>query len=119
MFSEGTEKQIAYAASVMTEEMNEANKAMAIITENVNANDIKPGKETAGEIVGIRIVNAWKGVRQYLPGDFNDRLIARAKKSQQRTKRHMKECQQANILTSVSRTKTSNTARPSKKHCPL
>lgn len=80
MFSEGTEKQIAYAASVMTEEMNEANKAMAIITENVNANDIKPGKETAGELVGIRIVNAWKGVRQYLPGDFNDRLIARAKK---------------------------------------
>lgn len=79
MFSEGTEKQIAYAANVMTEEMNEAAKAMAIITEAVNANNVKPGKETAGELAGIRIVNAWKGVRKYLPGDFNDRLIARAK----------------------------------------
>lgn len=77
---EGTEKQIVVAIRIMAEEMNEADKAIAIIAGQIKASDIKAGAETAGELAGIRIVNSWNGVQKYLPYDFNDKLIKMAKK---------------------------------------
>lgn len=78
MFTDGTEKQIAYADSIMQKEINEADKAIAIIAGETKRTDIEPGEETAGELSGKRIVARWEEVRKYLPDDFGDKLIERA-----------------------------------------
>lgn len=79
MFTEGTQKQIAYANDVLDKEINEADKVIGIIAGEIDTEPLKcSNKITPGEMVGCRIVNRWKGIRKYLPDDFEDRLIKRA-----------------------------------------